>query len=179
MKKVSLVIAAGLLSLASFSQKVYQTKSAQIKFQPITEESGCVNNQVQSLLKTSDGAIAFSALIKGFKFQNSLLEDHFNENYMESTKPNCDKATFKGFITNIKDVNFAKNGTYKINVKGTLTIHGTPKEVNTTGTIEVAGGKVIAKSNFKVKVADYGVKGLYIGQKIAAEQDIFVTSTYE
>jgi len=177
MKKVSLVIAAGLICFVSFSQKVYQTKSAQIKFQPITEEAGCTNNQVQSLLKSSDGAIAFSALIKGFKFQNSLLEDHFNENYMESTKfPN---AKFQGFVTNIKEVDFAKNGTYKVTVKGTLTIHGTAKEVTTTGTIEIAGGKVIAKANFKVKVADYGVKGLYIGQKIAAEQDITVTSTYE
>ena len=179
MKKVSLIIAAGLISFASFSQKVYSTKSAQIKFQPITEEGGCTNNQVQSMLKSSDGAVAFSALIKGFKFQNSLLEDHFNENYMESSKPNCDKATFKGFVTNIKEVDFAKNGTYKVTVKGNLTIHGVTKEVTTTGTIEVAGGKVIAKANFKVKVADYGVKGLYIGQKIAAEQDITVTSIYE
>ena len=177
MKRVSLVIAAGLICLASFSQKVYKTSAAQIKFQPISEEAGCTNNQAQSILKSDNGQIAFSALIKGFKFQNSLLEDHFNENYMESTKfPN---AKFQGFITNIKELDFAKNGTYKVTVKGTLTIHGTPKEVTTTGTIEIAGGKVIAKANFKVKVADYGVKGLYIGQKIAAEQDITVTSTYE
>ena len=177
MKKVSLIIAAGLISFASFSQKVYKTSSAQIKFQPITEEGGCTNNQVQSLLKTDNGQIAFSALIKGFKFNNSLLEDHFNENYMESTKfPN---AKFQGTITNIKEVDFAKNGTYKITVKGNLTIHGVTKEVTTIGTIEVNGGKVIAKSNFKVKVADYGIKGLYIGQKIAAEQDITVTSIYE
>ena len=128
-------------------------------------------------MKSDNGQIAFSALIKGFKFTNSLLEDHFNENYMESTKfPN---AKFQGFVTNIKEVDFAKKGTYKVTVKGNLTIHGVTKEVTTTGTIEVEGGKVIAKANFKVKVADYGVKGLYIGQKIAAEQDITVTSIYE
>ncbi len=177
MKKVSLFIAAGLITMSAFAQKVYKTNAAQIKFQPITEEAGCTNNQVQSILSSTDGKIAFSALIKGFKFSNSLLEDHFNENYMESTKfPN---AKFQGMITNIKDVNFTKNGTYKVTVKGNLTIHGVTKEITTTGTIEVNGTKVIAKCNFKVKVSDYGVKGLYIGQKIAAEQDITVTSTYE
>jgi len=177
MKKVSLVIAAGLITFASFSQKIYKTNSAQIKFQPVSEEGGCANNQVQSLLKSDNGQVAFSALVKGFKFNNSLLEDHFNENYMESTKfPN---ASFKGTVTNIKDVNFTKNGTYKVSVTGKLTIHGVTKDVTTNGTIEVNGAKVIAKSNFIVKVKEYGITGNYIGGKISSDIDVAVSATYE
>ena len=177
MKKVSLVIAAGLIAFAGFSQKIYKTNAAQIKFQPVAEEGGCINGQVQSLLKSDNGQIAFSALVKGFKFNNSLLEDHFNENYMESTKfPN---ASFKGMITNIKDVNFTKNGIYKVVVAGKMTIHGVTKDVTINGTIEVSGTKVIAKSNFIVKVKEYGITGNYIGGKISSDIDVTVLSTYE
>jgi hypothetical protein len=177
MNKIILSLIAVTLSTATFAQKVYKTNSAQIRFQPIKEEDGCVNNQVQSLLKSDNGQIAFSALIKGFKFKNSLLEDHFNENYMETTK--FPTAKFQGFITNVKEIDFSKNGEYKATVKGNLTIHGVTKEVSANGTVEVNGGKVTAKSNFKVKVKDYGITGMYIGGKIAAEEDVEVVAKYE
>ena len=122
------------------------------------------------------GQIIFSVLIKSFKFVNALMEDHFNENYMESSK--FPKANFKGFITNISEVNFEKDGVYNATAKGTLTIGGKSKEVNINGIITIEKGNPILKSNFKVKLTDF-IKGSYIGSQIAEEAKVVVTCKYE
>jgi polyisoprenoid-binding protein YceI len=115
-------------------------------------------------------------LIKGFKFANALMEDHFNENYMESTK--FPKADFKGFITNISSVNFAKDGTYEVTAKGTLTIDGKSKEITYTGTLTIENGKPTIKSNFKVTLLDF-IHGSYIGSQIASEAKATLVCKYE
>jgi len=168
------------MNLNSFSQeKVYSTKSATIKFfsnTPLEKIEG-VNSQVTAKLADKSGQLVFLLLQKGFKFDNSLLEDHYNENYMESTK--FPKADFRGNVTNIATVNFAKDGVYPVTVKGNLTIHGVTKETSASGTIEVKGGKVTAKSVFKVKVKDFGIKGEYIGDKIANEVETTVICKFD
>jgi len=84
------------------------------------------------------------------------MQEHFNENYMESDKfPN---ATFSGTVTNIKDVDFAKNGSYPVTVEGDLTIRGITKKISESGVLEVKDGKVSGKSTFNVLLADYGIK---------------------
>ena len=89
------------------AQKVYATKSGQIYFNATGAlvKIAAVNNQVDSKFVDATGQIIFGVLIKGFKFENQLMEDHFNENYMESTQ--FPKADFKGYITNIKEINFS------------------------------------------------------------------------
>jgi hypothetical protein len=170
MKKIIIVLVVLAVSLAGTSQeKVYSTKSATIKFfssTPLEKIEG-VNSQVTAKLGDKGGQLVFFLLVKGFKFDNSLMEVHFNENYMESTK--FPKADFKGTITNIATVNFTKDGVYPISVKGNLTIHGVTKEKTAAGTIEINGGKIIAKSIFKIAVSEFGIKGKYIGDKIANE----------
>jgi hypothetical protein len=179
MKKIIIVFAGILMTLNSFSQaKVYSTKSATIKFfsnTPLEKIEG-VNSQVVAKL-AENGQIGFMLLNKGFKFDNSLLEDHYNENYMESSK--FPKVDFKGNITNIATVNFAKDGIYPVTVKGSLTIHGVTKEITEVGTIEVKAGKVSAKSVFKIKVKDFGIKGEYIGDKIANEVETTVICKFD
>ena len=105
------------------------------------------------------------------------MEDHFNENYLESSK--YPKADFKAFITNIKDINFAKDGTYPAKAKGKLTIHGVTRDVSSDGTITVKNGKVRANSKFDIKLKDYNIGGSMIGKKIAEAIVIKVDSQYE
>jgi polyisoprenoid-binding protein YceI len=105
------------------------------------------------------------------------MEDHFNENYMESTQ--YPKADFKGFIKNIKEINFTKDGKYPIAIEGNLTIHGVTQKVGTAGTLEIAQGKPTIIGEFSVKIKDYGIKGLYIGDKIANEAKINVNCKYQ
>ena len=149
------------------AQKVFATKSGQIYFNATGAlvKIAAVNNQVDSKFVDATGQIIFGVLIKGFKFENQLMEDHFNENYMESTQ--FPKADFKGYITNIKEINFSKDGTYPIQVEGTLTIHGVAQKTTTKGTLTLAQGKPTIVGEFNVKIKDYGISGMYIGDKIA------------
>lgn len=166
------------ISTASQAQKVYATKTGQIFFNATggIEKIAAVNNQTDSKFVDNTGQMVFAVLVKGFKFENQLMEDHFNENYMESTK--FPKADFKGYITNIKEVNFAKDGTYPIKVEGNLTIHGVTQKVATAGSLKVAGGVPEIEGSFKVKLKDYNVTGLYIGEKIAPEATINIKCKY-
>ena len=161
------------------AQKVYATKTGQIFFNATggAVAIAAVNNQVDSKFVDATGQIIFGVLVKGFKFDNQLMEDHFNENYMESTQ--FPKADFKGYIKNIKEVNFTKDGTYPITIEGNLTIHGTSQKVSTNGTLQIAEGKPTITGEFSIKIKDYGIKGLYIGEKIANEAKIKVNCKYQ
>ncbi|MGZ3776775.1 MAG: YceI family protein [Mucilaginibacter sp.] len=179
MKKLILSLMLLNACLALHAQKLYATKTGQVKFNASSplENVVAVNNQVDSKMIDKTGQIVFSALIKSFKFENQLMEDHFNENYLESSK--IPKAEFRGFITNASTIDFSKNGKYPINVDGTLTLHGVSQKVTTTGVMEIAGGKPTISGTFKVKIKDYGITGLYIGEKIANEAEISVNCKYE
>jgi hypothetical protein len=92
------------------AQKMYSTKSGQVKFNASSplETIRAVNNQGDSRWLESNGQLVFSVLIKGFKFENQLMEDHFNENYMESSK--FPKAEFKGYINDLQRLDLTKAG---------------------------------------------------------------------
>jgi polyisoprenoid-binding protein YceI len=179
MKK--LLIAAltlGLITTAN-AQKIYSTKTGNISFfsnAPL-EDIEARNTEVESKLAPSNGQVVFTLLMKGFQFENQLMEDHFNENYVESSK--FPKSDFKGYITNIKEINFSKDGSYPAKVKGSLTIHGITKEVETNGTVDVKGGKVTARTKFNVNLKDYGIGGALVGKKIAENIAITVNCQYE
>ncbi len=160
------------------AQKIYQTKSGKISFYSATmlENIEAINNQVDSKL-SNNGQLVFMVAIKGFRFENATMQEHFNENYMDSDK--YPKAVFQGKISNLADVDFDKDGSYKTTVTGVLDMHGVKQPVTAIGTIDVKAGKVVAKSNFKVKLTDYNIKGTLIGNKIAKELTITVNCQYD
>ena len=170
-----------LFSVMSVSaQDVYFTKTGKIQFFSKTdvENIDATNNEVTSFFNKSTGELVFAVLIKGFHFEKALMEEHFNENYMESQK--FPKADFKGKVTNLASVNFAKDGTYPVNVTGNLTIHGQTKPVTATGTITIAGGKISAQSKFDVALADYKIeKPAVVANKISDRIQITVLTNYE
>ena len=176
MKQIFLLLIAFFTLANSFTQKTYVTKAAQVKFFSHTpaEDIEATNNQAVSKLVSNTGDIMFSVLIKGFRFENELMQEHFNgADYMNSTK--FPKGEFKGKITNIATVNFTKDGTYKVAATGTLTIKGVTKIVSTTGSITVAKTVVSTKSLFKINVKDYGIDG----SEVAKDLEITVTAKYE
>lgn len=181
MKKITVLLSILTLgaTLQLNAQKVFATKTGQLFFNATggIEKIAAVNNQVDSKFVDATGQIIFGVLVKGFKFENQLMEDHFNENYMESTQ--FPKADFKGYVKNIKEVNFSKDGKYPITIEGNLTIHGVTQKVNTVGTLEVAQGKPTIIGEFSLKIKDYGITGLYIGEKIANEAKIKVNCKYQ
>jgi hypothetical protein len=180
MKKILALAAFMMLSVAAFTQSIYMTRSGQISFFSKTpmENIEAINNEVTSMLDTGKGDLVFAVLIKSFHFDRALMEEHFNENYMESSK--IPKATFQGKISNLSDINFAKDGTYEATITGDLTIHGIKQPHKGTGTITVSKGKISGVSNFTVKVADYNIEiPSLVKDKIAPTIEIRVNCIYE
>lgn len=158
--KYKLLFLFGILSLSLMSQAQdkFYTKNAKVNFFSATplEDIEASNKSAVAVLDSKTGALQFSILIKGYEFKNEEMQEHFNEDYMESDK--FPKSEFKGQIVNNSSVNYAKAGTYNVQVKGMLTIHGVTKEVLTNGTIKVDNDGLKANSTFNIAVADYGIK---------------------
>jgi len=159
MLKRSLIISfIVLMAVAVEAQEKYFTKTGRIEFfsKSPMEDIEARNKSVAAVLDSKSGALQFSVLMRGFEFEKALMQEHFNENYVESNK--YPKAEFKGSVTNNSEVNYSVDGTYPVKVAGTLTIHGVTQKVQTTGTIKVAGGKIEAVSSFNIKLSDYKIK---------------------
>ncbi len=157
MKILTLILTFSLLVFSANAQK-YMTKNGYIGFFSHTpmEDIKADNNQVAGVIDIATGEMVFQALIKSFHFDRALMEEHFNENYMESEK--YPKALFKGKITNLAAVNFTKNGIYEVTVDGDLTIHNVTNRISTKGTIEVAPGSINANSKFKIVPENYKIE---------------------
>lgn len=142
------------------------------------EKIDAINHKAASVIDTETGKIEFSVLMKAFEFKKSLMQEHFNENYVESDK--FPKATFKGEIENITEVNWDKDGEYPVQLKGSMTIHGVTKDVVSKGVITVRDGKVSGDSKFDVKLSDYdiGIPGV-VKDKISEIVNITVEVDYQ
>ena len=179
MKKGALVVALILLIQIVSAQKRYYTKTGTVSFEAGTavEDIDAVNKSTTSVFDAGTGQIEFALLIKGFEFKRSLMQEHFNENYLESDK--YPKSIFKGKIANIEKVNFQKEGAYPVTVKGILEMHGIKKETETTGTLKVSGETVTGIAEFTVTLDDYQVTipGL-VKDKISKTVKIKVNCNY-
>lgn len=176
--KLAFVFFMVLMAAVGQAQDKWYTKSARISFfssAPL-EDITARNKSAVAVLDTKTGLVQFSVLIKGFEFENAEMQEHFNENYLESDK--YPKSEFKGQVINNGGVNYAQPGTYPVQVKGQLTIHGVTKEVQTPGTIKVAPDGVTAQTTFTVQVADYNIKiPALVRDKIAKTVKIMVDAS--
>ena len=156
MKKMFVSLVIILCSLHGLGQKYY-TKSGNISFFSGTsvEDIEAINRSVVALLDSRTGDVHFVVLMKSFAFKKALMQEHFNEDYIESDK--FPKAEFKGKITNNAEIKYNVDGTYTAKVSGQLTIHGQTRTIETTGTIVIKSGKVQVNSIFNVLVADYKI----------------------
>jgi polyisoprenoid-binding protein YceI len=140
------------------------------------EDIDAANKGAVIVLNTNSGDLQVRVTIQNFKFKNGLMEEHFNENYLESTKfPNC---VFKGKIN--EKVDFTKDGENKVTVTGKMELHGVTKDVTISGTLTKKGTDILIDSKFQIKVADYDIKvpSLYV-KNIAEVVDVTIVSTLE
>ena len=157
MKQLLLIACLAAVSMTANAQK-FITKTGHIKFysdSPL-EKIEAHNRQVNVALDAATGDFVFRVLMKSFDFEKALMQEHFNENYVESDKyPN---ALFLGKVTNIKDVNVSKDGVYEATVEGKLTIHGVTQVVKEKGSFEVKEGKLNGRAKFNILLSDYNIK---------------------
>lgn len=140
------------------------------------EDIEAQNKGAVIIYKATTNDIQIRVSIQNFKFKNALMEEHFNENYLESTKfPN---AEFKGKINESFDQ--TKEGENKVTITGIMDIHGVKKEMTLNGTITKVGNEFKIQSKFQVKVADHNIKvpTMYV-KNIAEVVDVSINSTLE
>ena len=181
MKKVFFVCLCMIAVTLAGSQNIYMTKTGKISFNSRAKSPEKVeadNNEVSSVFNTQSGDMVFAVLVKSFHFVSALMEEHFNENYVESNK--YPKSTFKGKVVNLSAVNFLKDGVYPVNVEGDLTFHGVTRQVKPTGSLTVKGGKIVAVSKFQMNLKEFNVSiPSLVADIISKEIDIIVECNYE
>lgn len=182
MKKIILFLSLSAITSISFAQAKYFTKTGKIDFDATAakspEEIKGVNKSTTMVLDTKTGDMQFLVLMKGFEFTRALMQEHFNENYVESTK--FPKAEFKGVIVNNAAVTYTKDGTYKVKVKGKLTMHGFTKDTESDAVITVKGGKINASATIIAAFADYKIiiPGV-VSDKVASSAKININCALE
>jgi polyisoprenoid-binding protein YceI len=156
---LTVLLFIAVIGMNTASAQKYMTKTGNIRFYSETpmEKIEANNNQVNAAMDSQTGDLVFKVLIMSFQFEKALMQEHFNENYMESEKyPN---AIFKGKITNLASIDFKKEGTYEATIEGDLTIHNVTNKISEKGTITIKPGeKIGGYSKFNIKPADYGIK---------------------
>ncbi|MEP6795149.1 MAG: YceI family protein [Saprospiraceae bacterium] len=158
MKKyiLSILFFGGYTSLA-LGQK-YFSKTGHVHFlseAPI-EKIEADNNNGFVIFDAATGRFEFSVLIKGFTFQKALMQEHFNENYMESD--DYPKAVYKGSIADWSAIHLMNDHVYQVNIEGQLTIHGITKPFKCQAALTMKSGGVSANSSFDVVIADYNIQ---------------------
>lgn len=153
---VLFILVGGFYSSANAQKFITKTGKIEIFSEtPLFIIDG-VNKKVASILNTENGEVVASTLVRSFRFEEALVEEHFNENYLE---PHIfPKSTFKGRISDFETVDFFKNGTYEVTITGELTIHGITKTITEPAKLIISDEGITAHSEFDVSLKAYEVK---------------------
>lgn len=177
MKRVFLTIMFLAATWASQAQKM-MTREGYIKFFGSTpmENIEAITNQASSVIDVSTNDVVFQVLMNSFTFEKALMQEHFNENYVESEK--YPKAVFKGKIAS--DVKLMKPGTFTTTIEGTMTLHGVEQNIKAPATIIVDKDGIKLSSEFKMAPEDYkiAIPGA-VRDKIAKEMALTVKAFYK
>ena len=147
-----------LLNFFVVSAQKFSTKTGNLKFEASVisfEEVAAENKNTAAILQTTTGDLAIVTLVKGFQFKIALMQEHFNENYMESEK--FPKAYFKGKIENFK-LSDLTQGVKNLKLQGDLTIHGKSKKIVTVAKVQLQENKLVLTGNFEVKPEEFGIE---------------------
>lgn len=163
-----IILVALILGNFAFSQK-YSTKTGTVHFEanvPLFEDVDAKNSSVATVLNIKTGDIASIAMNKNFKFKSALMEEHFNENYAESSK--YPKAVFVGKIENynLEELNTSPRS---YTVSGSLTFHGVKNNVSSTAQIYRKDDKIYISGKFSAKPAEYNISIPSVIKKKIAE----------
>jgi polyisoprenoid-binding protein YceI len=147
-----------LLSISSnvIGQKVYLATGGMVHFFSKTplEDIEAETQSMTAVLTTVTNKIQFTVPMRTFKFDKSLMEEHFNEKYVESEK--YPKATFKGVIN--ENVDWSKDTVMEVTATGTFELHGVTREITEKGTLKIAGDKINLVVVFNIVLADYKIR---------------------
>lgn len=142
------------------------------------EDIKAENKQAMSVLDIKTGEVVASMLMRSFNFRKALMEEHFNENYVESHK--YPKATFRGKVTNIDELDISADGNYTLDITGDITVHGVTRPISLQADARVTNGKIQAKAVFPLTVSDFKIEiPRLVVNNIAEVVEVTVSFNYE
>lgn len=147
-----------ITSIYGLPQSKKITKTGDLRFEasvPSFEEVKAQNKTATVILNPETGEIAALALMKGFQFKIALMEEHFNENYIESNK--YPKATFKGKVFGF-DMSIISETSRDFSIKGILELHGKSKEITVPAKIKKTSDGIELTSDFSVNSDDFDIQ---------------------
>lgn len=155
MKRIVKILMINLLMTNQLYSQLYSTQTGETNFFSETpvENISAINKTVGAILNTANNEIAVSMKMTAFDFPNKLMQEHFNENYMESEK--FPAGSFKGKIVEVVD--FTKNGSYDVTARGFLTLHGIAQPRDLKGKLTIDNQKISLSCNFDVKLVDHKI----------------------
>ncbi len=168
------------LVLLQGTAQTYSSQSSTVHFFSATavENIEATSKESSSAINSKTGDVMIIIPVISFKFDSHLMEEHFNENYMETEK--YPKATFKGKITNLAEVDFTKDGEYTLEVEGDLTVHGVTKPRKITGKLVVKGETLTASAKFDIVLEEHKVeRPKLVWEKIAEKVAVDVNFVYK
>lgn len=181
MKKILSLIAL-LFALGAATGQTYKTRDGNIYFNPNknqgNKEYAALSKEATAMLKVESAEVALLVPMKTFHFNNALLEEHFNENYLHTNKfPN---ATYKGKLIGFDKAMLTKDGEYKLSSEGKVELHGVTQAFKSPVIMIVKGKSVTFKCLFTVKAEDYNIEipGL-VKPKLADETPLTATITFQ
>jgi len=175
MKKKALMAVLLITAMQTVHAQQYFTTTGFAGFYSKTslEDIKAENNQVFAVIDVTNKKLAFSMLLNGFVFTKELMQEHFNENYVESDK--YPKATFTGTYSD--NIDLTKGGDITVHVSGTLSLHGVSKPFTTTATLNMANGILTGKATFQLTPGDFNISiPSLVRNKIADKMDVNITA---
>lgn len=166
------------ISILAKGQDLLISRNATLSFfsSTVVEDIEATSTTASSVLDMKTRNILFRVNNNSFQFKKKMMQEHFNENYMESDK--YPYSEFKGKITD--DIDLSKDGTYAVNVSGNLNIHGVTKPYQTKATLTVSSGLTTAKATFRVRIEDHKIKiPSIVFKNIAEYVDVRVSASYQ
>jgi polyisoprenoid-binding protein YceI len=176
MKKTLFLTGLLLAFMATSNAQIYMADSCRVSFfsAATIEDIAAVNTIAKPIMSASTNEIDVKINNQFFKFKKQLMEEHFNEEYMETAK--YQYTTFTGKVN--EAIDYHKDGANQVTVTGTMDMHGVKKSITIPGTIVVKNGLLFLKSTFSVKLADYNIKvPSVLGSNIAEDIAITLTAT--
>ncbi|MFN3529594.1 MAG: YceI family protein [Bacteroidia bacterium] len=174
MKHTLFILSLLLAFTSANAQQKYMTRTGVVNFSaegPVKDDVKAINQQAACVLDAGTGEVIFQIAIKSFVFKKALMQEHFNENYMESHK--YPKAVLKGKVLGWEKIDLSKNGSYEVQVQGEMEMHGVKQNITEKGKLELKNGKILLSSDFLVKLSDYNISiPKLVEDKIAKEAEV-------
>lgn len=173
-----ILVAVGFQQGMSQGKYIDRTGKASFFSSAPLEDIQAHSEQVVSVVDIGTGDIGASMLMRSFRFRKSLMQEHFNENYIESHK--YPKASFRGKILNMSEVNINTDGKHILDVAGEITLHGVTRPLSIEAEAVVSDGRLQATAAFPLRVKDFDIEiPRLVIQNIAEEVEVTVSFDYK